>query len=440
MMETWSGQSMAAFHGKNIAAQAGINIAVAVDPEMGRARIEKLQTLKNVDPDRVIGSRILGEYDPLLNIYQGEPLVRFIDDNAVYASDVGPVFDSRVSVTSSLNGIIIPDSVTNEFDWRKRLPDAGIAMFDYLISAPSDQIQYGVTAVVGGAVGGPLHRDTQNFLIGDYLYSDKPPLEKAARDAWIAQFYTDNDTARPGVVRAVYRKWDPYGAKDLITEAMNGFWINGPFKTYNFGWLESSGHILTREQYIALLKGRQLLWNALAGAMVLEEFGLCALRRPTEGPDTTSWEKLIRDTPTAQNLHKTAFNVDYTVATNISDAVGSERDKTRKFIAQRLGLYSEVGAPVFEPNLAFRLIGVMTHPLIKYEALSDFFSAKNFFLKELGEERQGVVHQLKRVQRDACLGEMDGMLDVFYQHSSEVVARVTKNSMPGEPADYILMH
>ena len=411
--------------GTSIAKQAVIAMAHHLDEMEAANRRAMIQQVGATHPG-IIGGPMISENDQRLSIFTGDILLQQTGSELMLSgTESGPFVDSRGTVTASLAGIVVPDSIKTESQWRRMWRHAGIAAFDVLEGKARSH--YGVTAWRAGATGGIPYRKDGGVGPGDYMARELPPLNKDARDQWEASLFHDA-SHMPGAYKPVLAKWSPYGALDDLSDGLQGAIEAVVDRGVALDALDSDGIADERDE-VALRLSRFVLNAVYLGVLALEDAGALTL--------TSAADMQARAMPVAQaditTLSRKVFVGN--ALTDLAAPALAARILDRNTLAVTLGLKGErLGAAKTKGPVAGRILGVAFQPLLSSTELANAFSAGHFLP---GQKDDGAA--LARLQDQAGLDVFKATQDLFFDHASSVVARATRNAQKGQNVDLIIM-
>lgn len=439
--------------GQRLALQAVISIKGSVYMNEGDLRRKKIDDI-GVASDRIIGDPKLEKADRRLDIFEGDPLMQVVDENE-FTADQGHLFDSRGTFFSSFAGYTIPPHIKSESQWQDHTRFVGNAAFDVLLSQPSGQIQYGITAWGSGSIGGALHRAPEAFFTGDYLWLQKPPFNAAEREKWAKSLFYDTEHCLVGAYKPVLRKWNPFGAIDYLRDALSQHFSSADMLQYRFEQLDPTFNntafgeptILSDETVTALNLARSDVVRAFFGAMVLEEFGLVkfvavnpasrdAWRQRNDEVMQRGGVRALEQRVVEPTAGGAAFQ-----ARDLNAAEKAARKNARLFVATELGLLKREMREQPYHKLQARVVGVCSHSLFNDDRIRDLNDASTFFPDEpLISAQDTDLSVLRRAQTDATNGAIAAIVDRYHRHAANIAAKSIRNSKPGVPTDISIMN
>jgi hypothetical protein len=408
-----------ALQGRNLVEQCVVTTKLNVDSDMGKRRRQRINDA-GVGEARVLGSALLNEYDSKHNIYGGDVLLQEVGNEEF---DTGPFFDGRAYACSSLAGYVLPLDVRADEDLYKRFRFAGFAAYDFLLSNPGTQIRHGLTAYVGGSIGGPLHRKTEPVYHGDLLQMELPPVDPEARKRWEQEVGPYDEHYQEGAMKPVLSTWDPFGAVDLLADSIDEFCTQGRFGEALFEHLDPSktavalgGSPLSRTDQVALLKIRAGMSWVYFGILAAERYGLVTINN--QAPDQRR-----------AKMNQSQASLEGSAAINRAG---------RQNLAIDLGILPRNGRSEPHVTLMSTIVATACNAFLSNDSDRAEFDASTYFPNEDAGSPGSVAYAMRRFQHDALIGEARSHADAYYSHAARIVARSIRHSHRGGPLDFTI--
>lgn len=364
--------------------------AAKVDNDIGVKRIQAAAALEG--HARVIGGTSLQNYDSRLDQHKGNVLmVNALDPTGENTSGIG-AYDGRPTVYASLAGMVVPDSVNNEWEWRMMNRPIGFAFYDHLISnAASGQApHYGTAVITGGSLGSVPHVVPEDIGAGQLLVADIGPLDPDARAKWQANFKFNKTNHIEGSEKPVLRPYSPYGGIEFLGTAFEEFYalVNEGGSAWQEAYSPGRfGQNFTAPAAVAAAgMARPLMTAVWMGVALLAEAGYITIAPPGN--------------PSSGNL----FGF-------------TSLDKSKAAVlATRLGLDGSNGMDL---NLVKSIVGAFYQPLSDHTELAEMLSVEKALVNS------ALATQL---QNEGAMALITTISDVNYMNTATIVAKAAHNS------------
>jgi len=378
--------------------------------QTSRAKVDYDQCLKRIneakaieDPSRVIGGASVGlqNFDARTNLYKTDIALVYLGDTDDRNFDyMGQ--DGRPTVFSSLAGMVVPQGVQSDTEFRRMLRPIGFTLLDSLVeNARTGQApHYGNTIVTGGSMGGNLHVVPEKIGAGEWLWVDVGPRTNEARQEWKKNFRFNRTTMTAASEKPVLRPFNPYGGYESLSDGFSNAIIAGLTGQNKAMYLNPSKNGVDSAALdssiatgVAMKEG--ILGAVWMGVVLLQRHGYLTLNA-TPAVLTNDYDK-------------TKFNL------------GSMN--LRQELAERLGLVTDAKE---DPILSNLIAGACWQPFADDDQFADAVDIKDALASNVAY----------RIQNESTVRLVAAVTDAFYENVSRIVAKSTKNSKQGGHLEY----